>query len=260
MFWIRHCSEGLLRSGGSGRVTGNRRILAALTLSLAAHGMLALLIGRASHADLAALNMGPAPVQVRLVTAEAFLAERMEAPENRGTEVNEPPAPAEMRADVPTAPDSARLVLREEVPHLQTSAVASLLPRGGSDDRDPATLTKAETPIFSQEELEVQPVPIDPVIPNYPSEEGAASAGGLIKLQLLIDEVGRVTSVDVLESALPEAFGVSATRAFEAVRFRPGLRDGLPVRCRITTSIQFAPTALAQMTTAQPDAQVGQRE
>ena len=84
--------------------------------------------------------------------------------------------------------------------------------------------------------------------------------GGLIKLQLVIDEVGRVTSVDVIESALPAAFGVSATQAFETVRFQPGLRNGSPVRCRVITSIQFAPTALAQMATARPDAQVGLRE
>ena len=237
-------------------------MIAAVLFSSGAHAILALLISATSPPESNALHLPPTYLHVRLVSAERVHAT---------AKVSEPPeqvtAPGIVRttqagggADGPVASVSSSLVTRHDIGESHASALAAAFLHFDINDRDTLTSAPVEATIVPQEELDAQPVPIDPVIPNYPPENSSASAGGLIKLQLLIDEVGRVTSVDVLESALPEAFGVSATRAFEAVRFRPGLRDGLPVRCRITTSIQFAPTALAQMTTAQPDAQVGQRE
>ena len=235
---------------------------AAVLLSSGAHAILGLLINATIPAESNALHAPPTPIQVRLVSVARDPAER-EVIETFGqvaTPEIVPAVPIGGGADSHLVPVTSDLAMPHDIGESHASTLAAGLFQVEINDRDTSTSPSFEATVISQEELDVQPVPIDPVIPNYPSEEGAASAGGVIKLQLLIDEVGRVTSVDVLESALPEAFGVSATRAFEAVRFRPGLRDGLPVRCRITTSIQFAPTALAQMTIAQPDAQVGLRE
>ena len=241
----------------------DQRMTAAVAISCGAHAILALLMGDTTSPDESiTLHAVSTPIHVRLVLAEAFLADRevSSTPERVGTLQNMAAIQMGGEADSPTASATSVSNLPHDTSDSRASALAVPLLQVEIDDQDTSTFPPAEATVVSQAELDVQPVPIDPVIPIYPSEASSASAGGLIKLQLLIDEVGRVTSVDVLESALPEAFGVSATRAFEAVRFRPGLRDGLPVRCRITTSIQFAPTALAQMTTAQPDAQVGQRE
>ena len=252
--------EGPLQSGRSRLNSADLRMVAALVISSGAHFILALLMRTASPAESAALNIAFAPLQVRVVPAEAVAAEHRDATGSVGTEFNAPATLAAGAADAVAVPDRANLASAEDSVPPQAAAVASGLPRAVSNVGDPPSLPRLDTPVASQEELDVQPVPVDPVIPVYPSEPGIASPGGLIKLQLVIDEDGRVTSVDVMESALPMAFAASATRAFETVRFRPGLLNGSPVKCRVTTSIQYAPTTLAQMPTPRPDANVGLHE
>ena len=240
----------------------DQRLIAVIVISSSAHALLALLISATISPESNALHVPPNPIQVRLVSAEHVHSGRelSETPELVDTPEIDLASQASGEADRPVVAVGLGSVLPNAIGESHVSALAAPLPHVEINDPNTSTAAEVEVKVVLQEELDVQPVPIDPVIPVYPSEELAASAGGLIKLQLLIDEVGRVTSVEVIESALPATFGVSAARAFEAVRFRPGLRNGSPVRCRVNTSIQFAPTALAQLTIAQPDAQVGLRE
>ena len=257
---VRQRSEGTLQSGNSRLNGADLRMVAALVISSGAHVILALLMGAASQAESSALNVAFASLQVRVLPTEAVAAEHSDATGNVGTELNVPPTLAAGAAETAEVPDAANLGAAEDTVPLQATAVASALPRAVFTAGDPPTLAQPDIPVFSQEELDVQPVPVDPVIPVYPSEPAITSPGGLIKLQLVIDEDGRVTSVDVMESALPMAFAASATRAFEKVRFRPGLLNGLPVRCRVTTSIQYAPTTLAQIPVPRPDTNAGLHE
>ena len=237
-------------------------MFAAVAISSGAHAVLALFISATSSAESSALLVPSKPLQVRLVSSKRVLAgsEVRDVVEQGATREIMLATQVMGAADGPVVSVTSASGLQYNIGEPLTLLLAAPLPHSEIDDRDTSTSPQVEAMVVSQEELDVQPVPIDPVIPIYPYEEGVASAGGLIKLQLVIDEVGRATSVDVIESALPAAFGVSAARAFETVRFQPGLRNGSPVRCRVTMTIQFALTTLAQIPAPKPDANVGLTE
>ena len=76
------------------------------------------------------------------------------------------------------------------------------------------------------------------VAPQYPPEAQAQGIRGIVILELLIDEQGKVASVDVIRSipGLDEA-ALSAARSWE---FEPTRVDGVPVRVRHTIPITFA--------------------
>jgi len=76
------------------------------------------------------------------------------------------------------------------------------------------------------------------VAPQYPPEAQAQGIRGIVILELLIDEQGKVASVDVIRSipGLDEA-ALSAARSWE---FEPTRVNGVPVRVRHTIPITFA--------------------
>lgn len=232
------------------------RLVIALMLSAGIHAGLIL---SSNPPEAGALNLPSVALQIRLVPAAPVPADRAQTTEEPpvATPVSEQTADA---TGVKVGPARPQPDMTESAKQEQGSPVAFQALLNPSDENEASTSVQADAAYLSEEEVDLQPLAMNPIIPQYPSEPGLAGVGGMVKLQLLIDERGHVTSVDVQESALPAAFGFSATRAFETVRFQPGLRNGMPVRCRVITSIQFAPTALAQMFTARPDAQVGLRE
>lgn len=220
----------------------NQRLIAAALLSLGSHALLGVLLGATIPVDIGYPHLALPSLHVRLMAVDerdpTLGAERADAPAIVPTKVYEGAEGAHRR---PVGSGSTF-----------TGAIGES--RGSAADAPASKLFPAA--LAEEDELDVEPVEIDPVVPVYPPEVGTASAGGLVKVRLHIDEVGQVIAVDVLETALPLVFIASATRAFEGVRFRPGLRNGAAVRCRLTRSIQFAPTMVA----LQPDTPVSRRE
>jgi hypothetical protein len=87
--------------------------------------------------------------------------------------------------------------------------------------------------------LSAPPVPLAPVIINYPDFKGEASRY-VGELTLFIDESGAVVRVKVEGSALPQALEDAARNAFMQVRFRPGeLTDRGAVKSRIRVEVVF---------------------
>jgi protein TonB len=102
-------------------------------------------------------------------------------------------------------------------------------------------LTAAQTiqdETFDVSELEKRPEPVSQVAPAYPSELRKAKIEGLVTLMFVLNEDGRVEDPRVESSSRPE-FEKPALEAVKRWRFRPGMKDGQPVRTYIKYPIRF---------------------
>jgi TonB family protein len=88
--------------------------------------------------------------------------------------------------------------------------------------------------------LDVQPVPVWEVFPEYPERERKQGVRGLIELDVRIDGRGRVDSVRVASNASGNAaLENAAIRAARQSRFLPVEIDGRPVACWFRRSYSF---------------------
>ncbi len=87
----------------------------------------------------------------------------------------------------------------------------------------------------------VAPAPQSSLDVPYPK---GAAGDAWVGLELLIAEDGSVASATVREGAAP--FADAARLAAESFRFRPALRDGIPVRARIALGVTFREPAKAE--------------
>lgn len=115
---------------------------------------------------------------------------------------------------------------------------------------DPATEAPRSLPGGVDEEylprsaLSLAPEALDEVLLAYPPEAPPGRYRGV--LTLFIDAEGRVRRVRSEPAAgagdseaLPPIFEDAARQAFLAARFRPGERDGRPVKSRIRIAVEF---------------------
>jgi len=89
---------------------------------------------------------------------------------------------------------------------------------------------------YRTSELTERPAPLARVQPRFP--EGAPESGRL-KLRLYINENGTVDSIDITEAEPEGVFEQAAAEAFAAARFRPGHKDGNPVKSQIALEVSF---------------------
>ncbi|MDO9711562.1 energy transducer TonB [Paracraurococcus lichenis] len=75
--------------------------------------------------------------------------------------------------------------------------------------------------------------------PEYPYLNRQRGEQGTVKVRLSISELGTVTAVEVLESSGYPALDESAKRAAMLSRFRPAMRDDVPIPGTIRTSYHF---------------------
>ncbi|NBD21107.1 hypothetical protein GTZ97_10575 [Aquabacterium fontiphilum] len=99
-----------------------------------------------------------------------------------------------------------------------------------------------QRPYLPRTLLTTGPQPLDPIVIDYPPQlEAAGNHTG--ELALYIDEHGVVTRVETLTQDLPPPMAIAARLAFQQARFRPGERDGVPVRARIVVEVRFDASA-----------------
>lgn len=86
------------------------------------------------------------------------------------------------------------------------------------------------------------------VAPAYPAEAQMRGLRGIVIIEIVVDELGRVASADVIRSVPPfDDAALSAARQWE---YEPTLVGGRPVRVRVTVPITFA-LKLPEMTRAE---------
>jgi protein TonB len=99
----------------------------------------------------------------------------------------------------------------------------------------PCRLSADET-IYAK--VDVNPVPTKTPPPKYPDEMKRAGVSGVVAVTIVIDEQGEVASAVVAKSTNPE-FEAPALAAVKKWKFKPGKKDGVPVKVRVTIPLRF---------------------
>jgi periplasmic protein TonB len=155
---------------------------------------------------------------------------------------NEPPPPApELEKEEETPPE---LKLAEVPQQIALSADLEIAVGGGgglAGFGEAAKIASAESvrdDVVDVSELEKRPEPISQVAPSYPTELRKAKVEGAVTLVFLVSEEGRVEEARVENSSRPE-FEKPALEAIRKWRFRPGTKDGQPVRTYLRIPMRF---------------------
>jgi protein TonB len=101
-----------------------------------------------------------------------------------------------------------------------------------------AVVEKVQDAAFDVAELEKRPEPISQPAPTYPAELKKAKIEGVVTLVFVLNEDGRVEDPRVENASRPE-FEKPALEAVRKWRFRPGEKDGKPVRTYIKQPLRF---------------------
>ena len=101
--------------------------------------------------------------------------------------------------------------------------------------------TNTDKIVRPQKGINQGPIMIKP--PNlkdfYPTRLRRSGTEGQTRFRLTISNHGRVTGVEILSSTPAGKFEKAARRLAKSLRFRPALRDGKPVTCRVQTKIDW---------------------
>lgn len=108
----------------------------------------------------------------------------------------------------------------------------------GGDIKKMTTVETVKEDVFEVAELEKRPEPVSQVAPNYPADLRKAKIEGVVTLVFLLSEEGQVEDARVENSSRPE-FEKPALEAIRKWRFRPGMKEGKPVRTYIRIPMRF---------------------
>ena len=90
--------------------------------------------------------------------------------------------------------------------------------------------------------------PIKQALPTYPVLLRAKGITGEATIQLVVDVDGSVRDAKIVKQT-HEAFGEAALECVKKWKYRPALRDGVPVRVRMQVPIHFDPKTPAPKAT-----------
>lgn len=108
--------------------------------------------------------------------------------------------------------------------------------------RDIVAATAVQEDAFDVADLQKRPEAVSQVAPAYPPELRKAKVEGLVTLVFILSEEGRVEDARVENSSRPE-FEKPALEAIRKWRFRPGEKDGKPVRTFLRQPMRFRVTS-----------------
>lgn len=97
-------------------------------------------------------------------------------------------------------------------------------------------------------ELDTRPAPLASITPATPA--AAAKTPGQVIARVLINEHGRVDAVQIVSSVPHAVFDEAVKSAFGKARYRPGARDGRPVKSQMLVEVIFHPEEQASGLTA----------
>jgi TonB family protein len=94
-----------------------------------------------------------------------------------------------------------------------------------------------ETPIFMA--WENAPILIEALDPVYPDSARQAGLEGMVMLQIVIDEQGKVVDAEVVLAQPPGVFEKAALEAVRKWRFKPALQREKPVKVQMAQTVMF---------------------
>lgn len=113
-------------------------------------------------------------------------------------------------------------------------------PSAGPAAAHPAGLPGAPL-YYRASELDERAIPLNQVDVAYPETALAAGTGGVVTLRLLIDHEGRLRDASVTGSRPAGVFENAALEAVLSLRFRPAMRNGVPVGSIKLIEVPFDP-------------------
>ncbi len=87
--------------------------------------------------------------------------------------------------------------------------------------------------------VDENPVPQKTPPPKYPNSLKKDGVSGVVAVSVVIDETGSVTSAEVTKSSHAD-FETPAVDAVKKWKFKPGKKDGTPVKVKVTVPIRFS--------------------
>lgn len=142
-------------------------------------------------------------------------------------------APAPQDAESPELP--AR---RPESGPVSRSRVA-----GAPEAASPAGLAAPEI-YYRGSELDERALATNHPDIEYPEEAFASGTSGTVKLRLMIDHRGVLREASVMEALPAGVFEAAALKAARALRFRPAIRNGVPVGSIKLIEVPFDPDCM----------------
>jgi len=98
------------------------------------------------------------------------------------------------------------------------------------------------------------PVLVRETKPNYTAEALQAKIQGLVRMDCIVEIDGSIGAVRIRHSLdRDHGLDAEAVRTIRQWRFKPGMKDGVPVRTRIAVEMSFAVRELEQPKTEWPD-------
>ncbi len=179
-------------------------------------------------------------VSARRQAVLAVRAVEMAEPE-QPPEAEAPPPPPPTEPEPPPEPPPQ---LAESAPPLNLSvsldvAFGSGGALAGTADWLREAVAQAGGPeAFSVADLERRPELLSSVPPAYPEPLRRARIEGAVTLALVVDDTGRVEDLRV-ESSTHKEFEAPALDAVRRWKFKPGQKDGQPVRAYLRQTIRF---------------------
>jgi len=93
--------------------------------------------------------------------------------------------------------------------------------------------------VYDASQVDQVPMPLVPINPVYPYQAQRFSIIGHVRVGYVVDETGRASGIEVIESEPEGIFDESVRRALLRSRFRPGMVKGRPVPTKVVQTIRF---------------------
>lgn len=201
-----------------------QRLLLALTVSVALHLALIFLVRVVPVKTSAARNV---VIEVRLEEASQPAVKAAISALTQKQNANSLPAPAKP-AELPkpveqkpvTAPAAAQAEEKFPLPSVEVPLV-----------EDPT--------FYPAKQIDVHPKALAPVNPVFPDKAANDNVSGELTLLLLIDEVGKVRDLAVVDAKPEGYFEESALNAFRNTRWTPAQKDGRIVKSRVLIRVRY---------------------
>lgn len=156
-------------------------------------------------------------------------------------EQNTPPPPPEVEKLPEAKPEPQLAEAQQQIPltaDLEVAMGSGGALAGFGEIRALAAAETVQQDAFDVADLEKKPEAVSQVAPAYPPELRKAKIEGLVTLVFILGEEGRVEEPRV-ENSTRQEFEKPALEAIRKWRFRPGQKDGKPVRSYIRIPMRF---------------------
>ncbi|MDH3889804.1 MAG: TonB family protein [candidate division Zixibacteria bacterium] len=140
-------------------------------------------------------------------------------------------------ADDEVLDDDVQLATRDELAEIVAPDIATAAGEGGIEiDISEDDYLPAPDEFIP---LEIQPEMIYQEVPDYPRLAKQAGITGIVWVNAALDETGKVIDVVIAKSSGTVALDEAAAKASWNCKFKPGIQNGRPVRCRVVYKVDF---------------------